>query len=206
MSKSKKSKKDKKALKASKSKKDVKVPEVVAKPFDKPKKVVQKSKRKIFLRWLVIACTMICLSVMAYKLGYYTELMETDTTKISFVLLTVLAYNTAKLGVAAHAADKYEDGTEEFTEKVETPVRFANFSAAAATGLGFIGTICGAIMLLTFFGTVDITNLVTVQNLITAIPMKMGVAFYTTLVGLLVALLIQIQCFNIEINFKNEKD
>jgi hypothetical protein len=162
--------------------------------------------RKIFLRWMILACTMVCVSMMTYHAGYYDQLKETDSTKISFVLLMLLAYNTTKLGFASVAADKEEEGTEAFVKKVETPLRFAKFSANASIGIGFIGTIIGAIMLLAFFGTVDITNLVTVQNLIVAIPMKMGVAFYTTLVGLIAALLIQIQCFNIEINYPDEKE
>jgi biopolymer transport protein ExbB/TolQ len=64
--------------------------------------------------------------------------------------------------------------------------------------LGMIGTIWGFILMLAGFVNVDVSDIKSVQELLTSMSGGMSIALYTTLTGLVCSQILKVQFFNLE--------
>ena len=150
---------------------------------------------RILLKWWFLFCTQIALSTVAYHFGFFHHLYREDTTRIGFVILSILVLTTLWIGKRVFSLKKNWPGPQEAIECLSP----GWFVAETCLVLGLIGTVTGFILMLgTAFTELDVTNIVSVQGALVKMSLGMSTALYTTLVGLISSLVIKIQLVTIE--------
>ena len=71
------------------------------------------------------------------------------------------------------------------------------FAAGTFTSVGMVGTVIGMIWALKGFIDVNISEVTSVQRLISSMVFGVSTALYTTLVGLVCSILLKVQYFNL---------
>ena len=73
------------------------------------------------------------------------------------------------------------------------------FISEACLALGMIGTVSGFIIVLnSAFGSIDVSNIATLQKALSSMATGMSTALWTTLTGLVCSLSLKIQLVNLE--------
>lgn len=145
-----------------------------------------------FLRWLLIFVLITLAGAGAILAGLHTSLWEADSTKISFLIISLLAIFTIWCGYLSYRLNK------DSHELIDKRAQIGWFASDMVFTLGMIGTVIGFIMMLSGFHKVDITQIQTVQQLLGTLGQGMGVALYTTLSGLIAGLILKVQYFNLQ--------
>lgn len=154
----------------------------------------------IFLRWWLFAVLMAVGSIFCWNLGIFHEVWLKDSTKLSFFILAICAFHSFWAGIQAFSISR-ELKHKSYTKKMKEIERHSEigwFASDICLNIGMVGTIWGFIAMLSGFIDCDVSDIESVQSLLTAISGGMSVALYTTLTGLICSQLLKVQFFNID--------
>ena len=161
-------------------------------------------KHVLFLKWWLIMGMTAVGTFFAHKFNFFTEVYNGDFTFISFGIMAGFLLVSLWCGVKTYflsqAYDEYCVGLMSnpgVIERIKNQEEVGWFSAGIFTALGFLGTAIGMVYALHGFIGVDPTNTGTLQGLIDTLVYGVSTALYTTIVGLICSLLVQLQYFNL---------
>jgi len=152
--------------------------------------------KSLFLKWWLFVCVHIVIAFTAYKFNFFQELLEKDSTKLSFFLLLILLVVTFWIGSKIFF---YTRNKVESKEDLINDLSIFWFIGEACLAIGLVGTVTGFIIMLgtTFIG-LDVSNTSSMQDALVKMSIGMSTALYTTLIGLLSSLSIKVQIINFE--------
>jgi len=158
------------------------------------------SKFYTFLRWWVFTIGVGGLCFLVGWLGFFETLFYADISKLSFVILLIYLSLSIRCGILTCQYDKdiYSNGKKMNNTKKQIlkSLQPGWFWAEICLSIGMIGTIIGfIIMMASGLENIDFTNTEQTKIMIAELSRGMGTALYTTLVGLICAVLIRIQYF-----------
>lgn len=147
-------------------------------------------KRAIILQWWLIFCLVITGSVLAYITGFFGKVNEADFTKLSFLIYGLFILFSIKCGF--NTVKLKEDSSGWFVSDV-------------LMKLGLIGTLAGLIYVFSSsLAAIDVSQPQTMKAAISSMMTGMGTALYTTIIGLICSLLLQLQLHNLERGIEDE--
>jgi hypothetical protein len=166
------------------------------------------TRHMLFLRWWLIVTLVGIGAVFAGRFGAFQEIYDKDITRLSFVIFTGFLFMSVWCGVKTYRlsilADKGLPGAGLLTVNDREELgRMSNleevgwFAAGTFTSVGMVGTVIGMIWALTGFIDVNISEVTSVQRLISNMVFGVSTALYTTLVGLVCSILLKLQYFNL---------
>lgn len=150
------------------------------------------AQRVSFIRWLVIACVTQAGLFILGKVGLIGRIWDQDASCLSFVILIFFLAMSGYLGYATWKASG-----DDYSETAEA---LGWFSSELCLALGMLGTVIGLIMMLSGFNTLDVSNINSIQQLLTKLGGSMGTALYTTVTGLACGINLKIQTFNLSLS------
>jgi hypothetical protein len=116
----------------------------------------------------------------AWYYGYIDYVLANDVTRLSVVILGLFLSASAWVGVLA--------------VKGKQPTKMLWFIAGACTKLGLLGTVGGLmIMMSANFSDIGNPDVNVIEGVITAMISGMGTAMLTTLIGIMAAMLLEMQ-------------
>ena len=157
-------------------------------------------KHTLFLKWWLFLSITLLGTLGLGQQGYLHLLWEGDTTKLSFVLLSIFTVMSGWCGYKTWTLSRFLDNgqTEDYlVEKIEHLMEVGWFTSDVCLSIGMMGTVIGFIMMLSGFTNIDVKDMSTVQGLIKNLGVGMSTALYTTLTGLVCSALLKIQYFNL---------
>ena len=160
----------------------------------------------LFLRWWLIVILIGLGAFVAWFFGVFHEIYAKDITRLSFVIFAGFVFMSLWCGMKTFSlgrlAGREGEGEElpaaarQGLEKLSNLEEVGWFAAGTFTSLGMIGTVIGMIWALRGFIDVDISQISSVQELISRMVFGVSTALYTTLVGLVCSTLLKVQYFN----------
>jgi len=180
-------------------------------------------KHKLFLKWWLVIGLVLVGVVAAFYMDAFQKVWERDLTKLSFVIFGIFVYVSAWCGLKTFKLSnvlnmdvpprpgpqaslppkqrkrqqvrrkKWEDEVEKLSRLEE----IGWFSSEMCVNIGMIGTVSGFILMLVGFSTLDVSDITSVQDLLSSMSGGMSTALYTTLIGLICSQLLKIQYFNL---------
>ena len=157
-------------------------------------------KHTLFLKWWLFLSITLLGTLGLGQQGYLHLLWEGDTTKLSFVLLSIFTVMSGWCGYKTWTLSRFLDNgqTEDYlVEKIEHLMEVGWFTSDLCLSIGMMGTVIGFIMMLSGFTNIDVKDMSTVEGLIKNLGVGMSTALYTTLTGLVCSALLKIQYFNL---------
>lgn len=153
----------------------------------------------LFLKWWLFITLITIGAVVLYRFGIFHEIWEKDSTKLSFLIISIFTFMSGWCGIKTWSLSKHGEDylEEEATAKFERLEEIGWFTSDLCLTIGMIGTVCGFIMMLTGFTNLDVQNVKSVQALIGEMGFGMSTALYTTLVGLICSAFLKVQYFNL---------
>lgn len=150
----------------------------------------------VFKRWFLMLAVVAVSAVALFHFGVAQDIYQTDISKLSLVIFGLYLIGTALAGFSS-----YRVGTHKtLTHNTEQRLYIGWFLSEAMMVLGLAGTVIGFIVLFKGnFDNVSFDNPETIKGIIIAIASGMGVALYTTLVGIFCSLLLKMQLVSIEV-------
>jgi len=159
--------------------------------------------KKTFHRWWLFATITICGVWPLWSLGVFEDIYKADVTSISFVIYGVFIISMILSGIAALRVSK---GREERQYKARTDkyIDICWFLSETMMTLGLIGTVAGMIYLFgQIFVEIDPSNPDDLKEALSHMATGLSTAMYTTICGMVGALIAKVQLMNIE--FGQEK-
>ena len=162
----------------------------------------------LFLRWWLTVTLTALGALFAGQFGIFHEIYDKDITKLSLVIVAGFIFMSAWCGIKTFRLSRLvsaarEDAASLSPDEVREIDTITNleeagwFAAGVFTSLGMIGTVIGMIFALKGFINVDVSEVTSVQKLISNMVFGVSTALYTTLVGLVCSTLLKIQYFNL---------
>lgn len=165
-----------------------------------------------FLKWLLMTCVVNVGVFIAYQLGVFHALLLKDGSYLGvaticfFYMMSALAgystYESCEILSNASAGGTPTEGLKKH-RRIEEVLWF---SSEICLVLGMAGTIIGFIMMLAGFDTLDLSNMSTIQSLLSELGKAMATALYTTLAGLFCGSLLKIQALNLAMELNAAED
>ena len=150
-----------------------------------------------YLRWWLCVALMLVTTIGAVSSGIVENVYNTDVTKLSFVIFGLLIIMTGKAGLDTFRLVSKESYTGRDIEEKYAAAELGWFTSDLCLTVGMIGTVAGFIfMLSTAFASIDVSNVASLQNVLSQMSAGMGTALYTTAAGLISSAFLKIQYFN----------
>ncbi len=150
--------------------------------------------RKIILRWWILCCLMIIGIGGLVWADFFVYLWDTDLSKLSFLILSMLGICTLYIGNLTHKISKGELYSASSTE-----LKPLWFFAEVMIGLGLTGTLIGFFWVLTnSFAGLDISDTENIKLAMGEIGSGIGTAVLTSLIGIVSSMLTKFQLVNLE--------
>jgi len=121
----------------------------------------------------------------SFETGYLHFLWNADSSKLTFVILSIFIYAFIKLGKMLHSHKSVTD----------TDIDLGYELCDISMGLGMLGTVIGFIMMTTAFAGIDISNVDNIKQLFSISTQGMSTALYTTAAGLMSSLSIRVSYY-----------
>lgn len=152
---------------------------------------------RAFKRWVALASMQVIALWYLYCAGILMDIITTDVSKLSVVILTLLVVGTVLMGFTSYRLGLNAGKSHNRDLRLYT----GWFLAEAMMVLGLAGTVVGFIVLFQGnFANVSFDDPETVKDVIVSIASGMGVALYTTIVGIFSSLFMKIMLVNVEIS------
>jgi hypothetical protein len=156
-----------------------------------------KKHKRPFLRWWLLVSLIVITFVGLYSTGILADIYSVDVTKLSFLIVGILAAMSFKCGYDTYKLTSVKISSERDIDEIYATAELGWFTSDFCLTLGMIGTVAGFIfMLSTAFATVDVSNVSSLQNVLTKMSAGMGTALYTTAAGLVSSAFLKLQYFN----------
>ena len=147
----------------------------------------------VFLKqWLILVLMIIGLLISA-SFQFYHVLYEKDFTYLSWVMFFLLGVGTF---IATKNAFRF--GLKKDCDNVLLKIKTVGFLGQVCSVLGLCGTTIGFIFMLSSLSDVNLSDPNSTKTLIKNMSHGIGIALYTTLVGQICNILLQVQAFNIK--------
>ena len=147
---------------------------------------------KSILKWWLIFCiTLLGLCTCVY-FNIHKDLYAADVTRLSYLIISIFICTSVWIGTKTYKVSIQQD----YDQKSDV----GWFISESCLALGMVGTVTGfLIMLGTAFENVDVTNAATLQQALSDMATGMSTALWTTLVGLVCSLIINVQLVKLEV-------
>ena len=156
-----------------------------------------KKHKQPFLRWWLLISIIVITFVGLYVTGIIEQVYSVDVSKLSFLIFGLMAFMSVKCGYDTYRLTATDIKTEKDIDKIYATAELGWFTSDFCLTLGMIGTVAGFIfMLSTAFATIDVSNVNSLQNVLTKMSAGMGTALYTTAAGLVSSAFLKLQYFN----------
>ncbi len=132
--------------------------------------------------WKLYTLQIACLALLAFAwhYGYVDYVLANDVTRLSVVIAAVFISASAYVGVLAGRG--------------KPPTKMLWFIAGSCTKLGLLGTVGGLmIMMSANFSDIGNPDVNVIEGVITAMISGMGTAMLTTLIGIMAAMMLEMQ-------------
>lgn len=155
---------------------------------------------KNFIRWFIMFCGIVVVSYFAYIKGILSLIYKSDVSYISVIISVLFIILSIFTGCLAYKVDKIGlFNVENQLGIINKQLSISKFCAENFVTLGLLGTCVGFCMML--YGSLNAAN--DVKVIIEQLKIGSSVALYTTLVGLICSLLLQLQVFVLEYDINN---
>lgn len=150
-----------------------------------------------FLRWWLLISIIVISFVGLFVTGIIEQVYSVDVTKLSFLIVGILLFMSVKCGYDTYRLTTTNITTEKDIDELYATSELGWFTSDFCLTMGMIGTVAGFIfMLSTAFATIDVSNVNSLQNVLTQMSAGMGTALYTTATGLVSSAFLKLQYFN----------
>ena len=144
------------------------------------------------LRWWLLFCTSIAALFTAHTFGFTQALVDSDVTRLSFVIIGFYLLGSMFVGWATYSEQKHNTDITWHTN-------IGWFMSESMLALGMIGTVIGFILMLgNSFESLNVSDTTSVKEALTDMALGMSTALYTTLVGLCGSQALKVQLVNAE--------
>jgi len=155
-------------------------------------------RKKTLLRWWLFTSIILCAIVPLWVFEIFKDIYEADITSISFVIYGVFLLSMMISGLAAYRVSLGVNN-QSYTEKTTKYVEVCWFLSETMMTLGLIGTVAGMIYLFgQIFIEIDPSNPEDLKAALSHMATGLSTAMYTTICGMVGALLSKVQLMNIE--------
>ena len=149
------------------------------------------------LRWWLFAIIMVLATFGAFHTGIIDEVYKVDVTGLSFLIMGILTVMSIKCGVETFRLTSIENVTERDINEAYAKADAGWFVSDICLTLGMIGTVAGFIyMLSSSFANIDVSNVSSLQSVLSHMSAGMATALYTTAAGLISSAFLKVQYFN----------
>ena len=153
--------------------------------------------KKPLLRWWLFAIIMVLATFGAFHTGIIDEVYDVDVTGLSFLIMGILTVMSIKCGLDTFRLTSIENVTEKDINEAYAKADTGWFVSDICLTLGMIGTVAGFIfMLSSSFANIDVSNVSSLQSLLSHLSAGMATALYTTAAGLISSAFLKVQYFN----------
>jgi hypothetical protein len=153
--------------------------------------------KKTLARWWLITVITVCGFVPVYQYGIFHDIYKADVTGIHLVIYGVFLIATILTGIAAYRTSK--DSSKEYSATTHKVIEMNWFCSEAMMTLGLIGTVAGMIYLFgQIFIEIDPSDPEDLKKALSYMATGLSTAMYTTICGMIGALLIKVQLMSIE--------
>jgi len=158
----------------------------------------------LFLRWLILACIVGIGCFFLHGAGGFDYLAEKDVSTLSFWIMGLFVVSSLGCGIQTWKASFLVDERHGY---VISPAAVASIKSKCNTGMvsawicqivGFCGTIWGILRMLSVFDGLDVASAEQTKTIAAEFGAGGGIAFLTTLVGLMCSALIVMQYHNLK--------
>jgi len=148
--------------------------------------LITPSKNSVFIQWFIVFCACMSGGIIAFNKGLIGLMIKNDQSYICLIVMSLFIIASLFAGRLAYTFNKLKQNA--IKKKMELLVFFSeNFFT-----LGLLGTIIGfCIMMYTSLGG----SAPDVNQVIVSLRAGLATAFYTTLVGIVCSLFLQLQMF-----------
>ena len=130
-------------------------------------------------------------------MGIVVVVYTVDVTKLSFLIMGLLSIMSVKCGIDTFKLTSNTEITEDEVERAYSKAELGWFVSDFCLTLGMIGTVAGFIfMLSSSFANIDVSNVSSLQNVLSHMSAGMATALYTTAAGLISSAFLKLQYFN----------
>ena len=154
-------------------------------------------KHALFLRWLLIVSAISIGFFFAYQLGVIQSINEVDSLFISHTIITGFVFMSCWCGLKTYNLSKSVEDDKKVLPDTKNLEEIGWFAAGTFTALGMFGTIVGMILALNGLGGINVSDVISMQGALTHVIKGMGIALYTTGVGIVCARLLEFQYVNL---------
>lgn len=148
-----------------------------------------------FLKWWLLFVLMIVGTGYAILLKIPQNIWIKDASFLSAATFAIFIVQSIACGNYIGQMGNLEKMDRKTFELFGRREEMGWFVSELCLNLGMLGTIIGFVMMLTGFETLDISNVKTVQGLLSELGKSMATALYTTMVGLICGQLLKLQYF-----------
>ena len=157
--------------------------------------------RKTLPRWWLITVITLSGAFPLWQYGVFSDIYNADVTGIHLVIYSVFLLATVLTGFAAWRTNLSgtRGQTGHFNKTTQKIVDVCWFCSETMMTLGLIGTIAGMIYLFSMiFGDIDPSSPESLKEALGHMARGLSTAMYTTICGMIGALIIKVQLMNIE--------
>jgi len=122
--------------------------------------------------------------------GYIMDIWMKDVTYLTSVISVILAYGVATMGVVS-----WQISRNNVTTNTRKMVDRVWFLSEIEMGLAIVGTGIGIILLLDVNSSINVSDPIALQTLLTHLWSTLGVAFYPNALGLIASLTLKLLAF-----------
>lgn len=148
---------------------------------------------KHFVRWWLLMLAIGVAVFWGFHTGIIQAITSVDVTHLTSINAVLFLLVSGVLGYTTYNLGPYN------TESAKKALRLGHFMSAFCMSIGLLGTVIGLIIMLqTQVQGVNTGDASSMLALVMTVMTALGTALYTTAVGIGTAMLIQLQCFNLE--------
>ena len=160
-------------------------------------------RKKTLLRWWLFTVITLCGIAPLWVYGIFHDIYEADVTGISFVIYAVFILSTIVSGVIAWRVAQGKNKPVQL-ERTKKYINVCWFFSETMMTLGLIGTVAGMIYLFgQIFVEIDPTNPEDLKAALGHMASGLSTAMYTTICGMVGALVSKVQLMNVEFDMPN---
>jgi len=165
-----------------------------------------------FLKWWLLITSVFVSGYFAYDFGVFELFYEKDITRLSFVITFLFLIASTCCGIKSFQISKIlkekiiTEGIRKKIRKIEKTENLGWFLSDICLTIGMIGTVIGFIIMLVGFGTTDVSDSQSIQNLMGQISSGMSTSLLSTLAGLVCSVLLKLQFFNLSQSLNEVRD
>ncbi len=153
---------------------------------------------ELFLRWWVMILVVVAGAIITWIAGGFTMIYEGDPTMISFVVIGVAAFMSVRLGELSWKLCRMpKDATLHDITVFDVNKESGWLSSTMCSRVGLVGTMWGFIVALDALSGLNFDDPASLQHTIVGVTVGVKIALYTTLVGQLSNIIINVQTFNL---------